>query len=549
MCNQSLSKRIEELTIELTKCKSVVGTDGEVDISHKIYEIFSEMDYYKENPELVELQDFIDDPLGRKNVIAMLRGRKGNSAKTVVLIGHTDTVGVSDYTGFEEYATQPESLVGKLKTLSLSDEARADLDSGNYLFGRGIFDMKCGVATIISIMEAISRDIDSFEGNLVFAAVGDEEGSSGGMLSFVPRLTQLQQEYGFDYQAVVDTDYMAPRYDSDNNRYIYVGTVGKLMPSFLIVGKETHVGQPFNGLDPNQISSAIINKINCNMAYSDVAEGEVSLPPITLRQRDLKPEYSVQITSKTNLFFNYATHDSSPEQVLYKMVQASHDAFSDVVNTLNERYEIFCKSSGFPFQRLPWKPRVLTYNELYANVKAELGDALDQRIEEAKTRLLSREDLCEREFSLKLVEEVHALWSDKNPVVIVYFSPPYYPHNNVCGKNDKEKKLLDSVNSVVQKLDSPYTIINKNFYPYISDLSFVSAPQNDDSISHLKNNMPAFGSKYKLPLDEMRALNLPVINIGPFGKDAHQYTERIERDYSFNVAPVMVYETIKGILA
>ena len=230
------------------------------------------------------------------------------------------------------------------------------------------------------------------------------------------------------------------------------------------------------------------------------------------------------------------------------MQGAAHEAFSDVVNVLNERYEVFCKSSGFPFERLPWNPRVMTYDQLYNAVKSEIGGELDVKLEMAKENLLKDKSMDEREFSLKLVEVVHALWSDKNPVVVVYFSPPYYPHNNVCGKNEKEERLLHSVNAAVGGLDSKYNIINKNFYPYISDLSFVSAPQDDGSIENLKSNMPAFGSKYKLPLDHMQSLNLPVVNIGPFGKDAHQYTERIERDYSFNIAPQMVYDTIYNIL-
>lgn len=544
----SLSKRIEELTIDLTNVRSVVGTIDEINVSKRVYDIFSKMEYYRENPELLELQDFKNDPIGRKNVVAVVKGKKGNSKKTVVMIGHTDTVGTSDYAGFEEYATKPYELSEKLKTITLPEDARNDLNSGNWLFGRGIFDMKCGVATIMAIIEDITESINDFEGNIVFAAVGDEEGNSGGMLSFVPKLIELEEIHGFEYQAVVDTDYMAPRYDGDDNRYIYIGTVGKLMPSFLVVGKETHVGQPYKGLDPNQITSRLITKINKNIAYSDVAEGEVSLPPITLRQRDLKTEYSVQIATKSNLFFNYATHKSTPNQVLAKMKKAAYDSFDEIVKTLNERYEVYCKSSAYPYEELPWKARVLSYEELYALVKKELGDELDRRIEIKKEELLKDASIDEREFSLKLVEEVHSLWSDKNPVVIVYFSPPYYPHIYVDGKNEKEQRLLSAVAKATENTNTNYNIVNKKFYPYISDLSFASAPQDMNVISNLMDNMPAFGSKYNLPLEEMQKLNLPVVNIGPFGKDAHQYTERLEREYSFGVAPKIVYETVLNIL-
>lgn len=115
---------------------------------------------------------------------------------------------------------------------------------------------------------------------------------------------------------MLDPDYIAPAYPGDPNVYQYIGTVGKLMPTFFVVGKETHVGESFSGLDPNQIAAEITRRVNLNPEFSDVVEGEVTLPPITLKQRDLKPEYSVQIASKSILFFNYATHSSTPADVM-----------------------------------------------------------------------------------------------------------------------------------------------------------------------------------------------------------------------------------------
>ena len=269
----SLGKKIEKLTLELTKVRSIVGTKEENNVVEKIHSKFMEMDYFKEHPQMVKYIDVENDPLGRKSLLVMVKGEKTSSNKTLVLIGHTDTVGVSDYGVLSEYATNPLDLAEKLKEVSLPKEALKDLESGEYLFGRGIFDMKCGVATLMTLIEAISDDIENFEGNLVFAAVCDEEGNSGGMLSVVPELINLKKSEGFEYLAVIDTDYSAPRYDGDNTRYVYVGTVGKLMPSFYIVGAETHAGDPFNGLDPNQIASAITSEINFNTKYSDVAEG------------------------------------------------------------------------------------------------------------------------------------------------------------------------------------------------------------------------------------------------------------------------------------
>lgn len=548
--NNKIGKRIEQIAIELTNELSVVETLGELNASQKVYDIFSEMDYYKDNPKDLRFLDVPNDPLDRKSVLALLRGKKGNSKKTVLLIGHTDTVGISDYGSLKEYANKPYELTERFKEIkdTLPEEVRKDLESGEYLFGRGLFDMKTGDAIIMALMEEISKDIENFEGNLIFAAVCDEEANSAGMLSVVPELVKIQEKEGFEYLALLDTDYMTSEFEGDENKYVYIGTVGKLMPSFYVVGKETHVGESFKGIDPNQISSAITTRINLNADFCDVAEGEVSLPPITLKQRDLKPEYSVQIAKTSTLFFNYATHSSTPDEVLVKMKDAGKEAFQLTIDSLNTQYERFCKLAKREFKKLPWEARVISYEELYNTVKLEIGNKIDEEISKISEEMLKDESIDQRDFSLKLVEFVHSLWTDREPVVIVYFTPPYYPHIYVEGKDPKEKALLDAVSDAVNTTETDYKLVYKKFFPYISDLSYGAAPKDPKIISALKDNMPGFGTKYNLPLEDMQKLDLPVLDIGAFGKDAHKFTERIEKRYSFEVAPILVYKTIMNLL-
>ena len=548
--NKQIAQRIEQIAIELTNELSVVDTVGELDSVQKVYDIFSEMNYYKENPKDLSFVKVPNDKLGRKSVLAVLKGKKGNSKKTVLMIGHTDTVGISDYGSLKEYANKPYELTEKFKEISstLPEEVRKDLESGEYLFGRGLFDMKTGVAIIMALMEEVSKDIENFEGNLIFAAVCDEEANSGGMLSVIPELIKLQEKEGFEYLALLDTDYMTSEFEGDENKYVYIGTVGKLMPSFYVVGKETHVGESFKGLDPNQISSSITNRINLNVDFCDIAEGEVSLPPITLKQRDLKPEYSAQIAKTSTVFFNYATHSSTPDEVLIKMKNAGIEAFQSTIDSLNIEYERFCILTEREYKRLPWESRVLTYEELYELVKSEIGTELDKEIDRLTEEMLKDESINQRDFSLKMVEAVHNLWSDREPVVIVYFTPPYYPHIYVEGTAPKEKALLDAVADAVNTTKCDYNLVYKKFFPYISDLSYGSAPKDPKIVAALKDNMPGFGTKYKLPLEDMQKLDLPVLDIGAFGKDAHKFTERIEKRYSFEVAPVLVYKTIMNLL-
>jgi arginine utilization protein RocB len=46
----------------------------------------------------------------------------------------------------------------------------------------------------------------------------------------------------------------------------------------------------------------------------------------------------------------------------------------------------------------------------------------------------------------------------------------------------------------------------------------------------------------------MQELDLPVADIGCYGKDAHQFTERVETVYSFEVLPEILYKTMVYML-
>ena len=543
-----LTKRIEQIALDLTSQLSVLDTPDEILIAEKVYSILSEMKYFKSHPENLYFVPVKGDKLGRKSVVAIVNGEKKPSDKTVVMIGHIDTVGISDYGPLAEFANQPLVLTEKFKEIELPEDVKKDLESGDYLFGRGIFDMKSGDAIIMALMEMISDDIENFEGNLIYGAVCDEEGNSGGMLNVVPELCRLADEKKYDYLALLDTDYMTEEYSGDENKYVYVGTVGKLMPTFYVVGKETHVGESFKGIDPNQIAAEVTRKINLNPEFCDVAEGEVTLPPVTLRQRDLKPEYSVQIAKTAVVFFNYATHCSTPDQVLDKMMKAGQECFQTVVDMLNERYERFCEMAHRPFTKLPWEARTMSYQQLCDVVRKEVGEGFDAMVQAYAEELMKDETIDARDRNTKLVEYVHGLWSDKNPVLIVYFSQPYYPHIYIKGDEPKEKALLEAVADAVDTTKTDYKLVYKKFFPYISDLSYGAAPKEDGIIEAFMENMPGYGTVYNLPMKEMQKLNLPVLDIGSFGKDAHKFTERIEKKYTFEVAPELVYKTIMNLL-
>jgi len=539
-------QRLLQLTKELVAIKSVVGTPEESNVSIKIEEILRSLPYFKKHPEKIFLVENEEDPLGRQSLMVSLEGQKEESTKTVVLIGHIDTVGISDYGDLSPYATNPTLLMEKLQERSLPPQVREDLSSGSYLFGRGVLDMKSGVAMIVHLLEVLSKDLSQVSGNLVAAFVSDEEGNSKGMLSCVPQLVALKERHGYDYTVAIDTDYTSMRTLQDPHRYLYAGTIGKLMPSFYILGKETHVGDPFGGLDPNELAAELVRRINLNVDFSDESMGEVTVPPVTLRLRDLKPEYSVQTNRDATVYFNYATHSQTPDEVLQIMKAEALEAFDDVLRKLQKQYHRFTKNMQMNEALLPWKAKVVTYEELLFTV-AKKNQEVHKYLDAYAKSLLQEGLTDERDLALMMVKKLHELSEEKEPMMVLYFSPPYYPHMAVTGKTKEEAKLLQVLESLTRD-EGDHPIVFRKFYPYISDLSYFSLPE-EASVDTLKGNMPGFGLSYKLPLEDIRKLSLPVANIGPYGFDAHQYTERIHMEYSYENLPALFLETVLTMMS
>jgi arginine utilization protein RocB len=43
-------------------------------------------------------------------------------------------------------------------------------------------------------------------------------------------------------------------------------------------------------------------------------------------------------------------------------------------------------------------------------------------------------------------------------------------------------------------------------------------------------------------------LDVPVINIGPWGRDYHQRTERVNMPYAFEVVPELIWRVVNDLL-
>lgn len=542
---------VKKITKDLVSCESVVKGGNESQCAKLVYDFYNKLAYFRENPEDLVFQQTKRDEYIRHSTLCILRGKKP-SKKTIVLMGHIDTVGVDDFGKIKDYAFNPDELPEKLKEFKLDQEVLDDIESGDYMFGRGSLDMKAGVAGHMAIIRYFSENLDKLEGNIVSIAECDEEDGSHGIITALDLLGQWKDKYGLDYQVAINADYSTPYYPGDKNRYIYLGTIGKVLPSFYILGKETHVGQAFSGLDPNLIAAELTRRVNLNTELCDTAKGETTVPPVSLRQKDTKETYTVQTPLAAEVYYNFFIHGMSLSEITSKMKKIGQESFDAVLTYLNKEYEKWCNMAGHEYTRLPWKTRVYTWEEFIGILEEEHGTEVVRAIEEYASKKNQEEpNMDMRDFSRELIQEMYSrFYSKKDPLIILYYGSVYSQNIEIEGKNEREANLIRSLEKSIEEvqLNCKEKIEIKYFYPYISDSSFMYITEDDRDLNALKNNTPSWGRKYYHPVEAIRKINMPVVNIGTYGKDGHKMTERVHMDFTFQKIPNITLKTIFEIL-
>ena len=542
--NLSVHEQIEAITELLVQTLSINGTEGEVRIADDIEQILRSFPYFKKYPQQVWTQYLPNDTVGRKNVFAHI---KGKSKKTIVFHAHMDTVGIEDYGTLQSKANNPEELLRFFQTYE-DEEVRTQALSGDWMFGRGSLDMKSGVAVHLANVLYLSQHLQEWDGNIIFMANPVEENEHSGIMAALDELIRLREEEGLNYFVGINTDYISPLYPGDTNKYIYTGAVGKLLPCFYVYGRETHVGQTLNGLDPTIVTAVLNKKMNNNMDLTERIEGELMTPPSALYQRDTKPFYNVQTAVTSYLYFNFMVQEATPKDIMDKLKMVAEEVATEVTASYENNYDAFASANGFPSVYRPnWDIAVYSYKE-YCQKLSEQG--IDVKAA-TKGVVEENEAIDVRELCFKIVDRLRELDRQMIPCMIIFYAPPYCPHNYLTGKDDRDQEILQTIEEVIVQ-DSIRTntlFAVKKFFPYLSDSSYLSLHDSDEDIDDLVKNFPEWHTIYPVPIQTIRQLHIPSLNVGVYGYDAHRWTERVYKPYSFDTVPRLIQEMTKSWLS
>ena len=540
---------VREYTERLVRIRGISPGPGEIRVAHEVLHLLH-ADGMSDSYTLSGLDPLEGDSYGRQNAYAFLRGR---SPDTLVLLGHIDTVDTQDYGSLEPWSLNPSELAGRLDAL-LGKEARGESagDLSDWMFGRGVGDMKSGVAINIALMRRLAED--ACQGRLpisvVMLATPDEENESVGVLQAVPFLLHLRERYGLKYLGALNTDYVTALYPGDPHRYIYSGSIGKLLPNFLCIGRESHVGLPFIGLDANLIVAELIRDLSMNDALCDVVPGQIAAPPVTLHASDLKTHYDVQLPFAAYFYLNVLTLTTTPAELLRRLQQRAETVLTQLLHHVDETEQRWREASGEHGWQERFQPRagvVLSYAELYGEMVQQFGEEYVVAEVAAEWERWPA-TLDKRERSLYIVRRLWTLSGRQGPAIIIYYAPPYYPSvASTAGI------LQDAVTAVV-KAHPEVQLEQRPYFPYLSDMSYLRLDPGVD-LTALTANMPVWSTSatdaqpgsYSLPLEAIRQLALPVINWGSFGRGAHRRDEGVLMSYTFGLLPQLLYEMIERL--
>jgi arginine utilization protein RocB len=486
-----LSARAREIALELTSWPSVTGTAGEASFAQRLQE-YLQLKGFDES--ILFPVDAGPNPRGNLAVL-----KRGRSAQTIVLTGHFDTVPYDDYGALADLALRPEALtkstIARLRQSGESTHALKDFESGDFLAGCGLLDMKAGLAAGLAAMEAYAGDA-----SILFFAVCDEEETSAGARVAAPALKNLEKQLGLEIKLVINLDAISDQGDGSSGRVVTYGSIGKLLLTAFVHGKQTHAGYPQDGVNAAYVAAELLTEFELSPLLSERTGEELAAPPTALHSKDSKAGYNVTTPQQAWVYWNTLQHK----------------------RTAGEVFEIAMDHARRAVDR----------------AKARTGQDIDL-ISFAELKSKHAYNLPKQDTSLNFPEQsrlatlaiIESLGISKPTVVLGFGSIPY------SAVSLRDKSLRATVFEAVQ----PFGLGSVNYFAGISDMSFFGEASSDLSV--VASNTPIWGTSFTLA----EPAGYPCINIGPWGRDYHHWLERLHAPYAFETLPKVLLAVIDAV--
>lgn len=593
---------------ELVAIPSISNTKEESLAADYLAKSLAEQDYFRANPGLCGQFPIEGDPLGRTVAYGLVRG---NGRRTVILTGHYDVVDTEEYGEFRKYAYDVDAwknasgpeLEGLLEMLT--PEAREDFCSGEWLFGRGVNDMKGGLAVGLAVTGWFGGRVlegRGLEGNILFLSVPDEEAYSAGMRGAVPLFVDLARRYDLDYACLLDLE---PCFDEGGGQQVFIGSVGKMLPAVLVQGAKAHVVEAFKGLNAVGVLARLFLETELAPEFAEVCEGELCPPPTWFNLRDRKEGYDVSVPLRAGGYMSVLGFQKTAETLMERLVELGRKAFSEYLARMEgqrraleemqgggedgaeaagdcgsgaaDRAEAAgnCSSgmddrgghcgsaaygveipggrpSGVPCETVP-PYSVLEYRELADYCVGKYGSeafADWQREQQREAGEMIRAGRWSYpQATLELMDRLLTWSKITAPVMVLSYAPPYYPayhSDHLPGRAGAGSALFDLLDLAAAGYG--VRLEKGNYFCGISDLSYCGGGEGPGLEGYAANS-PMWGGLYSMDSEAMKQFCAPALLFGPVGRDAHQMGERVKAASLLEEVPSVLIKFIEQMFA
>ncbi len=469
---------------------------------------------------------------------------RGQGRPTVILTGHYATVSIDDSDGLAAVATDPDPLTAALlerldraAVTPAERRARDDLASGAFLAGRGLLDMKGGLAAGLAVAERFAAA--GRQGNILFLAVPDEEASSAGARRAAPELPVMALQHGLDVVGAINLDAVNDDQDGVDGRVVALSTIGKVLPTAFVVGRPTHAGYPQAGLNAAVLASAIAQRVEWATELTDVTDGPCT-PPSLLMLRDGKAGYDVTTPGTAFAAFNVLIVSLTPGDVLDRFDALCREAVGTALAALRGRAATF-RTGPAAVDTITEVP-ILRFRSLVEAVQRRDPGAYAAAIA-AVAEVASLPERCRR-----LTERLWQASGLAGPAVVTGFgSIPYLPTRLSGSAAAQRLAAASAAAAETIAVRHATTIRIEPVFAGISDMSFLGEA-DETSLPVVARNTPGWAEWVRWP--ESGGLGgVPIVNAGPWGRDYHTPLERIHVTYGFDVLPDLVQDIVGRALA
>ncbi|MBQ1395856.1 MAG: M20/M25/M40 family metallo-hydrolase [Eubacterium sp.] len=540
-----MKDRILEVLKGLVACDSISCTTREISAEQYVYDFLKEIPYFQKHPDQFGLYEIKDDPFGRSVPYALVLGNKKD---TVIYSGHIDVVDTQVYGDAEPLCfTLGEELEAALAKMPMNDVQRADMESGEWIWGRGTADMKGGVSIAMCLVEkyAALAEEGKLEGSVLFSAVADEESYSAGMRAIMTKYLELRDKFGLNFKLLVDPE---PAAEQGPKQVLSLGSIGKTMPAIVVQGALAHTGHPFHGISALNMLANIYAKTQGSLEFVDEYKGESSMPPAWLNLRDLKPIYDVSLPFRAAGYISVLSFDSTLEKIIGQLKEISLQAFKEEVEKLDGQYQEIKKINRFETkEKIYYEPCVMTVQELCAVMKEQKGEEFEKFYADLYEKAAKKISAGEAypDVTIYMMNTLMDYADIKQPYVLIGVAPPYYPptHSDLIeGKEGYGTKVYEYAKKISEE-EFGQELTAEHYFTGISDNSYTSLPDLD--FDALAATYPMWGSMYSLDFEAIKEISVPSILYGPIGREYHQWTERVNKKSLLEVMPVMIEKVTK----